>query len=163
MSVTDLNSSNYTSAFVNGTLTIAKATPGVAGTAAVTVASSVNPSVAGSPITFTTTVPAPATGTVTFYDGATVLGTSIIISGTATLTTSALVSGTHSITAVYSGDANYNGAISVVLSQQVNVAMTTVTVASSLNPATFGNLVTLSSTVPTAATGTINFMDGTSS
>ena len=163
VSVTDLNSSNYSVAFVNGTLTIAKATPGVAGTAAVTVASSLNPSVAGSAIAFTATIPAPATGTVTFYDGATVLGTSIIISGTATLTTSALAPGTHSITAVYSGDANYNGATSVVLSQQVNMAATVVTIASSLNPSNFGNLVTLTSTVPTAATGTINFIDGTSS
>ena len=157
------NSSNYSVAFVNGTLTIAKATPGVAGTAAVTVASSLNPSVAGSAIAFTATIPAPATGTVTFYDGATVLGTSIIISGTATLTTSALTPGTHSIAAVYSGDANYNGATSVALSQQVNMAATVVTIASSLNPSNFGNLVTLTSTVPTAATGTINFIDGTSS
>ena len=163
VSVTDLNSSNYTSAFVNGTLTIAKATPGVGGTAAVTVASSLNPSVTGSSITFTATVPAPATGTVTFYDGPTVLGTSIVISGAATLMTSALAPGTHSITAVYGGDANFNGAGSVALSQQVNMAVTTVTIVSSLNPSTFGNLVTLSSTVPAAATGTINFMDGTTS
>jgi hypothetical protein len=163
VSVTGLSSSNYSSAFVNGTLTIAKATPGVAGTAPVTVGSSLNPSVTGSAITFTATVPAPATGTVTFYDGASVLGTSIIISSTATLTTSTLPPGNHSITAVYSGDANFNGVTSVALSQQVNMVATTVTIASSLNPAMFGNLVTLSSTVPAAATGTINFMDGTTS
>ena len=60
-------------------------------------ASSLNPSVLGQPVTLTATVTAVApgagtpAGTVTFYDGATVLGTGTLdAAGVATLTTSAL-------------------------------------------------------------------------
>jgi hypothetical protein len=50
------------------------------------------------------------TGTVTFYDGSTVLGTQALsrTSPTVTLTTSGLSVGTHRITADYSGDANFD-------------------------------------------------------
>jgi Bacterial Ig-like domain (group 3)/FG-GAP-like repeat len=51
--------------------------------------------------------PAP-TGTVSFYDGTTLLGSPTLNGGTATLATSALAVGTHSFTAVYSGDSNFN-------------------------------------------------------
>ena len=57
-----------------------------------------NPSIGGSPVTFTATVAAGAgtpTGTVTFSDGATALGTVTLTSGQATLTTSALGVGTQ--------------------------------------------------------------------
>jgi Big-like domain-containing protein len=46
--------------------------------------------------------------TVTFKDGATIIGTGTInSSGVATFITSALTSGTHTITAVFAGDANF--------------------------------------------------------
>src|SRR2546430_15629381 len=71
------------------------------------VASSNNPSIFGSAVTFTATVTSSATsiptGTVTFQDGAATLGTGMLRGGNATLATSALVGGVHSITAVYSG------------------------------------------------------------
>ena len=51
--------------------------------------------------------PAP-TGSVSFYDGTTLLGTSAISSGTAVFASSALAVGSHSITAVYAGDINFN-------------------------------------------------------
>lgn len=51
--------------------------------------------------------PAP-TGTVTFYDGTTVLGSVALSGSTAAWSSSALAVGTHSITAVYSGDSNFN-------------------------------------------------------
>ncbi|MDP9118111.1 MAG: Ig-like domain-containing protein, partial [Actinomycetota bacterium] len=52
------------------------------------------------------------TGTVSFYDGATLLGTAPVqADGTATLVTS-FGGGPHSITAVYSGDTNYVGSTS---------------------------------------------------
>lgn len=70
-----------------------------------TVTSSQNPSTYGQPVTFTATVTAVApgggtpTGTVTFYDGTTVLGTATLnSSGQATFTTSSLFIGTHPIT-----------------------------------------------------------------
>ena len=58
----------------------------------------------GSPVTFTATVTVsggPATGTVTFKDGATVIGTGTLSSGTAAFATSTLAVANHSITATY--------------------------------------------------------------
>jgi len=85
-----------------------------------TLTSNSNPSKSGSPITFTATVSASsATGSVQFFDGSTSLGTMPLSSGKASLTTSALGGGKHSITAVYSGDGNFAGSTSAVLSQTV--------------------------------------------
>ncbi len=86
-------------------------------------------------MTFTATVPAGATGTVTFEDNGAAISGAVPISGTtATFTTSTLVAGTHPITAVYSGDSNYNGAASSVLTQGVNKATLTVTANSASRP-----------------------------
>jgi Bacterial Ig-like domain (group 3)/MBG domain (YGX type) len=150
-----LNSINYSTTFVNGTLTVSKGTPSV------TVTSSLNPSTPAASVTFTATLSAGATGTVTFMDGPTVLGPGTVSSGTASISTSTLSVGTHSITAVYSGDGNYNGVTSPALSQVVNKTATTVTVASSRNPAPSGTSVTFTATVPAGATGTVQFLDGT--
>jgi hypothetical protein len=72
--------------------------------------SSLNPSVVGQAVTFTATVettgaiPQTPTGSVSFYDGATLLQTvTLNTQGVATLTTSTLTAGVHSIEAVYSG------------------------------------------------------------
>ena len=82
----------------------------------------------GSSVTLTAMLSAGATGTVTFEDNGMVISGAVPISGTtATLTTSTLLSGPHSVTAVYSGDTNYNGATSSVLTQGVNQATLTVT------------------------------------
>ncbi len=51
--------------------------------------------------------PAP-TGTVSFYDGTTLLGTGSMSGGIATFAASSLAVGSHSITAVYAGDSNFN-------------------------------------------------------
>jgi len=99
-----------------------------------TVTSNQNPSSFGSPVTFTATVSRGSsttalTGTVIFKDGATQIGTAAVnlVSGAykATLTTSSLTTGSHSITAVYSGDANFNSSTSAVLTQVVNAPPTT--------------------------------------
>jgi hypothetical protein len=127
----------------------------------IALASSLNPSTAGASVTLTATVTSGATGTVTFQDGTTALGTGTINSGVATLTTSSLTAGTHSITAQYGGDTNYTGVVSTAVSQVVNLTAPTVTVTSSLNPSTFGAGVTFSIALPTGATGTVTFYDGT--
>ena len=97
-----------------------KATLGQNGLANVTLTSSPNPSGYGQSVIFTATVPTGATGTVTFIDGTTTLGTATLSGAIATFTTSTLAVGTHSVTAVYSGDANFNTATSAVDSQVVN-------------------------------------------
>jgi hypothetical protein len=90
------------------------------------VISSANPSVSGRSVTFTATVSAnepgsgTPTGTVTFKDGGKVLGTATLdASGKASYSTSSLSVGAHSITAVYSGDGNFGGSTSSVLTQNV--------------------------------------------
>ena len=57
-----------------------------------------------------------ATGNVSFYDGATLLGTSSLTSGSATFAPVSLATGTHIIKATYSGDTDYNPATSVTTS-----------------------------------------------
>ena len=127
----------------------------------VALTSSPNPSAFGSGVTLTATVTAGATGTVTFHEGATVLGTGAISSGVATLTISSLTGGTHSITAQYGGDTNYSGSVSTPVSQVVTMVSSTVALASSPNPSSFGAGVTLTATATAGATGTVTFHEGT--
>src|SRR5437660_12042488 len=136
---------------------------------ATTLISSLNPSALGQAVTFTAMVKPAAgsgtpTGTVTFNDGATVLGPGTLSGGTATLTTSGLAGGVHSITAIYSGDANFAGSTSPALTQTVNKAGDSTSVASSNNPSIFGSAVTFTATVTSSATsiptGTVTFQDG---
>ena len=99
---------------------------------ATTLASDNNPSIYGENVTFTATItsgtPGAITGTVTFYDGATVIGTdATIVGGVATFTTNSLLVGSHPITAVYGGNATYATSTSAVLDQVVNKATLTVT------------------------------------
>jgi hypothetical protein len=129
------------------------------------VTSSLNPSAYGKPVILTATisVTAPATGTptgtVTFFDGSTNLGTAPVSRPKITVKTLAV--GSHSITAVYNGNANFVASTSSVLTETVNLAPTTVTLKSSLNPARSGKSVTFTATVrPKSATGTVTFMDG---
>jgi hypothetical protein len=83
--------------------------------------------------------------------------------GVATLSTSALAAGSHSLTVTYSGDGTKSASTSAVLTETVNKAATTATLASSLNPAVSGQAVTFTAQVsPSAATGNIQFKDGTS-
>jgi len=75
-----------------------------------------NPIAAGNPLTLTATVTetgATPTGTVTFYNGTTVVGTGVLASGIATLTLSNLTIGQAcSLTATYAGGGNYAGSSS---------------------------------------------------
>jgi hypothetical protein len=156
---------NYSAASqVTQNVTVNKASPSVVLT------STVNPSTYGRSATFTATVPAGATGTVTFMNGATVLGSGSVTSGTATLTTSALNASSYSITAVYSGDGNFISAASTALPFVVSplpADQLTVTLTSSLNPSTYGDQVDYTSTVSASVggtpTGTVTLMDGATS
>jgi Big-like domain-containing protein/autotransporter-like protein/putative Ig domain-containing protein/IPT/TIG domain-containing protein len=96
---------------------------GMIGTAVSTTSltSSANPSTFGQPVTFTATVSAGATGTVTFKEGTTTLGSGPVLANIATFTTSTLAVGTHSITAVYGGDASFSPSTSSALQQSVSV------------------------------------------
>jgi len=87
----------------------------------VVLTSSPNPPAVAQPVTLTALVIGSApTGSVTFVDGATVLGNSNLVNNagnvTSTLQVSPLSAGPHSITATYSGDANNLPATSLALS-----------------------------------------------
>jgi hypothetical protein len=58
-------------------------------------------------------------GTVSFFDGSTLLGTSVISGGVAQLSTSRLSVGVHHLTAVYHGNANFTPSTSPVDNQTV--------------------------------------------
>jgi hypothetical protein len=127
----------------------------------------------GQVVTFTATVSpvGPAggvpTGTVTFLDGATVLGTATLdASGNASFPTTALALGNHSVTAVYGADANFTGSTSAAVAQIVNPAATSTALAPSQNPSAPSQPLTLTATVTAVApgggvpTGTVTFQDG---
>jgi hypothetical protein len=101
---------NYTPQITPGVLAVVKADTATALTSST---SQVN---AGSGVTLTATVSpvttGTPTGTVTFLDGQTQLGSSTLSSGVATLTLNTLNGGVHPLTAVYAGDANFNGSAS---------------------------------------------------
>lgn len=128
-----------------------------------TLASSINPSALGQATNLVATVSGSGvTGTVTFKDGATTLGSSTVSAGTASLSKSFSSLGSHSLTASYSGDSSNTASTSGALSQTVNaVAVTSTTLASSVNPAAVGQLTTLTATVSGfSPTGNVVFKDG---
>jgi len=124
-----------------------------------------NPASTGQTVTLTATVTASAgaAGNVSFFDGGSVLGTSSLWNGTAIFPFSTLVAGTHLLSASYYGDANNAASASSAVSLTVNQAVSTTTsLTVSPNPAAFGQPVTLTAkVVPSSATGTITFDDGT--
>lgn len=117
----DSNFSGSTSAALSQTVT-----GNTGGTTSASVSGSPNPATVGETVTFTTTVrpsgSGTPTGTVTFEDGTTDLGTSPLSGGQAVLSTSTLSQGAHSITAVYSGDSNFTGSTSAVLTETVQAS-----------------------------------------
>ena len=144
-------------------------------------------SVSGQSVTFTATVtvalppttidPSP-TGTVTFYNNGQSIGTGTlsVVNGQeqASFSTSTLSTALHVITAAYtSGDTNFvPSAVSAAVTQVVNKANTSTTVATSGSPSVYGQAVTLTATVSVACpgstavaspTGTVTFYDNGSS
>ncbi len=138
-----------------------------------TLTTSPNPSGPGQAVTLTATVrPVPpatgvADGTVTFKDGATVLGTTTLnAAGVATFSISTLAGGAHSLTAAYSGSDNFAASTSAAVIQNVRSAASTTSIVSSQNPIRRRNNVTFTATVRpvapavTTPTGTVTFRDG---
>jgi len=135
-----------------------------------TLASSPNPSAYGQTLLLTATVTSPFGTppdgeTVTFKQGATVLGTGTLNGGSGTFSTSQLGVGDQRIIAAYLGDANFTGSKSEILSQVIPKATSTTKVIASQNPSVYGQPVTFTATVAPqfsgAPTGNVVFQDGT--
>jgi hypothetical protein len=145
--------------------------PGRTNSSTVVAASTKTP-VYGQAVTFTATVSPSAgsgtpTGTVTFSDGATILGSSALSAGKAAFSTTVLSAGAHSITASYSGDGNFNGSSAAAVIVTVSQASSSITLTPSPSSAIFGQPVTfkamVSAVYPGIGTpsGTVTFKDGT--
>ncbi len=88
----------------------------------ITLSTSANPVFMTYAVSFTASLPSSAstqTGTMTFYDGETLIGTAQVAGGSATLATAALAAGPHSITASYSGDNNYGPGTSGAVTENI--------------------------------------------
>ena len=128
------------------------------------VATSPNPSSFGQPVALTATV-APRspyggtpTGTVTFFNGAAILGTAPLTVGHATLTVSSLAVGNDQVEASYSGDGTYGGSATAGAAlQTVTQAKTTLT-ASTLSGSTIS--ATLTTAYGPVAGATVTFTAG---
>jgi streptogramin lyase len=89
-----------------------------------TILPSANPVKAGSPVTLTANVSGvqlagAAPGSVSFYDGATLLGSSTLSAGSAGVNASFSTPGVHNITVQYAGDATHLPSSSAALSEAV--------------------------------------------
>ena len=80
----------------------------------------------GAPVTLTNLVnpPPPDGESVTFMDGAIILGTGALSGGPARYSTSALAGGSHALTAVYGGDGSYLASTSSVFNLMVTGGLT---------------------------------------
>lgn len=113
-----------------GTTVSASNSTGTTSTTTTLAASSTTPNENVS-VTLTATVtPSAATGTVTFYDGATALGTATLSGGTATLATSFSTAGAQALTATYAGSSTYAASTSAAVT--VTVTASTAACSSSL-------------------------------
>ena len=122
-----------------------------------TLNSSADPSVVGQSVTFTATITPQSggtpTGTVNFMQGAKVLSTGTVANGQATYTTTFVTGGARPLAAKYSGDSNFSGSTSAILTQTVSRIPTTNVMTSSQNPSTQGQAVTLFATVNFTSSG----------
>eukprot|EP01037_Dinobryon_pediforme_P015481 gene15481-15625_t len=117
----------------------------------------------GTAVTLTATLSqAAASGTITFYDGTTVLGTGAISNGKASFSAAGLSVGSHTITATYPGDSNYVAGTVTALTFQIAPASSSSLVLSYPSGTSLIVGQTLSLTaggLANAATGTVTFYE----
>ena len=133
------------------------------------VTSSINPSIVGQSVTFTSTVSSSSgtpTGTVTFKDWDTTIAKNIpLVGNKATFNTSSLPAGIHNISATYNGDDSFASS-SDNLNQMIKKSSSTIKIISSLNPSNRGQSITFTTTVSAVSpaigipTGRVIFKDG---
>ena len=120
-----------------------------------------NPAAPGQTVTLTAAVaPNTATGTVSFFDGTTLLGTNPVSSGVAALATSSLSAGSHALTAVYNGDANFAPSTSAVVTLNIGGIVTPVLTVVPTSSVLGQSVILTVNVTPISATGDITFYDG---
>jgi hypothetical protein len=132
-----------------------------------------NPATPSQTVTLTATVTTSSTvvgtllptGTVTFYNGTTVIGTGNLNTSGVAVYSGTLAGGTYNVTASYAGDAGFNSSVSTATSLTVSSATpTTTTLTASPAALTYGQKATLTATVlagsSPATSGTVTFTAG---
>jgi hypothetical protein len=141
-----------------------------------------NPSTFGQSVMFTATTTAPfatpTPGTVTFFDGSTVIGTgSVNAQGVATFSTARLSVGTHNIGASFAASVNSSGTLNfnpsplgvvsqTVLPPETSAVATVTLLTSNINPSVVGQNVLFTAAVETTGAfvivpvGAVQFLDG---
>ena len=106
-----------------------------------------------------------ATGSVSLYDGPTVVATASLAAGVISFPVTFTSAGPHTLHAVYAGNSIYAPATSANLDVTVGRATVgAIVLASNANPVLAGQTSLLSATVvPAIATGTVTFYDGSTS
>jgi autotransporter-associated beta strand protein len=144
-------------------------------TSSTTVTFSPSSPVYGNDVTLSATVApvSPLTGTpsgtVSFFEGTTLLGTATLSGGSGSLAPLALATGANAVTAVYSGDSTFTSSTSPAVTITVAKVTTTTTVSASPGTPSFGQSVTLTATITPASTGpatpsgTVTFFSGSTS
>ncbi len=134
-----------------------------------TLSSAFSTTLMGEPSIFTAVVTSGTgtpTGSVTFTNGAAILGTAALdSSGFSTYTTTAIAAGVHMITAYYNGDSNYLPSNSPAVQQTVTLAQTSLSLSGPTNPIVAGttaHFVAALTTPGVAPTGTMVLLDGAS-
>jgi MBG domain (YGX type)/Bacterial Ig-like domain (group 3) len=161
-----LLSSDYTIAFVQGTLTIAPANTTTTAFALPSPNGFLQPILLAALVGPVAPGAGAPDGVVQFKDGATLIGSASIAGGIAYVIANGLAPGTHAITAVYGGSSNFAGSGSTPASLTVQpLAASTLTLVFGLTnpqaadqPASFAALV-----IPLAGgtpTGSVQFTDG---
>lgn len=139
-----------------------------AAVAGIYIASASNPSISGQAIMLSATLTGgfgTPSGTVTFNDNGVAIDSCsslTLLGGAAQCTTASPAVGTHSITVTYGGDAVYRPGISGVFTQVVNASGAKFDIASTDNPSTEGEAVTLTAMVTGAngiPSGNVTFND----
>ena len=162
MTVTYAGSAEYL-ASTSGSVSVIVA----AGPTTTSIASDLNPSRSGDPVTFSAVVATGGgtpTGTVDFTANGTLLGTIPLVDGQATITSSELPTGTIPVTATYSGNVDFAPSASGPLLQTVTQLPSSIVIGATPNPAGVGQPVAITATVASSAgepSGTVTFFDGT--
>jgi Bacterial Ig-like domain (group 3)/FG-GAP-like repeat len=168
-SLTAVYSGNTTSATSTSAAVIETISPVTLTVTTTTLVAAPSPAIAGQVVTLTATIaPTPTgapLGSVSFYQGATLLGVGTVsVAGVATFSTSTLPTGADSLTAIYSGNTTSATSTSAAAMETVALVATATTVVLAPNPPVDGQSETFTATVappPTGGTlGTVSFFNG---
>jgi hypothetical protein len=154
-----------------GTLSVTAPHAAAQSTTTTTLTASPNPVISGKQVTFTATVQTPGSSPLSGFVDLSINGNFTpglsLVNGVATTAIPFNTVGQYTVVATYTGDpnnANSSATVNVAVQAALGLSPTTITVASSANPAQVGEYLTYTATVAgngaASPTGTVNFFFG---